>query len=113
MQSTTRYEPFPTLTHQGSSRRETDPKLIEHYERVAEYLIPYLRNRPLHLNRFPDGIYGESFYQKNTPAHYPEWIPTETIESSGKGKAIRYTLCQEVSTLLRAEICRGRPELAE
>lgn len=58
----------------------TKGDLIEYYTAVADHILPYLRDRPLVLDRFPDGIEGKSFFQKNAPDYAPEWIRTEWIE---------------------------------
>ncbi|HSJ70810.1 MAG TPA: DNA ligase D [Acidimicrobiia bacterium] len=58
----------------------TKGDLIEYYTAVADHLLPYLRDRPLVLDRFPDGIDGKSFFQKNAPEYVPDWIRTEWIE---------------------------------
>jgi bifunctional non-homologous end joining protein LigD len=52
----------------------TKKDLAEYYERVAGWMLPHVKDRPLSLQRFPDGIEGEGFFQKNTPPHYPDWI---------------------------------------
>ncbi len=58
----------------------TKGDLIEYYTAVADHILPYLRDRPLVLDRFPDGIGGKSFFQKNAPDYVPDWIRTEWIE---------------------------------
>ena len=78
----------------------TKGDLLDYYEVIAPVLLPYLRDRPLHLHRFPDGIEGESFYQKNTAAHFPDWIRTVVLESESGKRPIRYVICNEISTLL-------------
>lgn len=78
----------------------TKGDFVSYYDRVAEVLLPYLRDRPLHMNRFPDGIHGKSFYHKDAPDHTPDWIVTETIHSRGEQKAIRYVICNDRDTLL-------------
>jgi bifunctional non-homologous end joining protein LigD len=79
----------------------TKGDLIAYYEAVADTLLPYLRDRPIHLNRFPDGIEGKSFYQKEAKEGTPDWVPTVEIASKRrKGKALRYMLCNDRDTLL-------------
>ena len=78
----------------------TKGELIEYYSQLADVLLPHLRDRPLHLNRFPDGIDGKNFYQKNAPDHFPDWIEIEEIESRGKRETIRYVICNDAATLL-------------
>ncbi|MEM7230860.1 MAG: non-homologous end-joining DNA ligase [Planctomycetota bacterium] len=77
----------------------TKGDLIAYYEAVAEHLLPYLHNRPIHMRRFPDGIDGKSFYHHNAPAHTPDWVKTEAIDH-GDGKSVRYIICNDRETLL-------------
>jgi bifunctional non-homologous end joining protein LigD len=78
----------------------TKGDLVAYYEAIAEWLLPYLRDRPLVLTRFPDGIDGKSFYQKDMPAWAPDWIRTETVWSEGSERELRYVVCDDVDTLL-------------
>ncbi|HYC72437.1 MAG TPA: ATP-dependent DNA ligase, partial [Opitutaceae bacterium] len=50
--------------------------LIRYYAAVAKWMLPHLKNRPVTLIRFPEGVRGEKFYEKNAPGHAPAWIPT-------------------------------------
>jgi bifunctional non-homologous end joining protein LigD len=68
----------------------TKGDLIAYYRAVAPYLLPYLRDRPLVLTRYPDGIEGKSFYQKDAPDYAPDWIRLETLWSEGSERDIRY-----------------------
>ncbi len=77
----------------------TKGDLLDYYERVAEYLLPYLHDRPLHLRRCPDGIHGEAFYQHNAPAPVPDWVRTVEIDH-GQGKTVRSIVCNDRETLL-------------
>jgi bifunctional non-homologous end joining protein LigD len=54
----------------------TKGDLIDYYRAVAPVLLPHLRDRPFTMRRYPDGIAGKAFFQKNAPSHMPEWIPT-------------------------------------
>ena len=79
----------------------TKGALIEYYEQIAPLLLPHLRNRPLTLERGPDGLGSEDaprFWQKNTPAHYPSWIPRLNVPTED-GKPVHYALCNDVETL--------------
>jgi DNA ligase D-like protein (predicted 3'-phosphoesterase) len=79
----------------------TKGDLIRYYDQVSDVLLPYLRDRPLSLHRFPDGVESESFFQKNTPAHFPEGVPTARVpDARGKKKGIRFVICQDRATLL-------------
>jgi bifunctional non-homologous end joining protein LigD len=76
----------------------TKGDLLRYYDQIAETLLPYLHERPIHMLRYPDGIEGKSFYQKDAPDHTPEWVVTESIES--EGEAIRYIVCNDRDTLI-------------
>lgn len=78
----------------------TKGDLIAYYEQVAELLLPYLHQRPVHMLRYPDGIEGKSFYQKDAPDHVPDWIETESIDSEHRGEPIRFIVCNDRDTLL-------------
>src|SRR5437868_6604388 len=53
----------------------TKGDLLDYYRRVAPALVPHLRDRPFTIRRYPDGAYGDAFFQKDAPSHMPEWIP--------------------------------------
>ena len=78
----------------------TKADLLRFYHRIADVLVPYLTDRPMVLERFPDGIEGESFYQKNAPDFLPEWIPVVEVPSDSAEKTIRYILCNDQQTLV-------------
>ncbi len=78
----------------------TKGELISFYEQVADLLVPYLHERPIHMLRYPDGIQGKLFYQKDAPDHVPDWVETEAIESGTRGEPIRYIICNDRETLL-------------
>ncbi len=72
----------------------TKRDLLNYYATVAPLLLPYLKDRPLSLKRYPNGIHEPFFFQKNTPNGYPSWLRTETVEK------IRYVLAQDRASLL-------------
>ncbi len=78
----------------------TKGDLIEYYRSVAPFLLPYLRDRPAVLTRYPDGIHGKSFFQKNAPGHVPDWVRTEIIRSEGADRDVRYFVVQDEASLL-------------
>ena len=80
----------------------TKGDLIRYYDRVAEHLLPYLHERPSHLLRYPDGVEGKAFYQKDLPDHTPEWIVSEEIPSGHRGETIRYLIVNDAAALLYA-----------
>ncbi|MGI6066244.1 MAG: non-homologous end-joining DNA ligase [Bacillota bacterium] len=73
-------------------------ELIDYYRQVSPYLLPHLWERPMTMKRFPDGIGGKSFYQKDCPEYAPEWIKTVPIVSEEKN--INYILAHDLPTLL-------------
>ena len=77
----------------------TKGDLIAYYERVAPLMLPYLRDRPLVLTRFPDGIGGKSFYQKDAPEFAPAWVRTERVYSRDTERDIAYLVVDDVEML--------------
>lgn len=77
----------------------TKGDLFAYYESVAEYMLPYLKDRPHSLNRMPGGIKGESFYQKNNE-HLPDWVPHADIFSDSNNEDLRWIVGGDLSTLL-------------
>ncbi len=75
---------------EGYTKRD----LLNYYDSVASLLLPHLKDRPLSLKRYPNGIHEQFFFQKNTPAGYPSWLRTETIGD------IRYLLADNRASLL-------------
>ncbi|HEX4679724.1 MAG TPA: DNA ligase D, partial [Gaiellaceae bacterium] len=80
--------------------RYTKGDMVDYYQSIAGWMLPYLRNRPLVLTRFPDGIDGKSFYQKDAPEFAPEWMRIERIWSEETQREIRYFVCDDVDSLL-------------
>ncbi len=78
----------------------TKADLVAYYKTVAPYLLPYLRDRPLVLTRYPDGIAGKSFFQKDAPDFVPAWVRTERIYSTDAGRDINYFIVDDVEALL-------------
>ena len=77
----------------------TKADLVTYYETVAPHLLPYLRDRPLVLTRYPDGITGKSFFQKDAPEFAPAWIRTERIYSRDTQRDIDYFVVDDVESL--------------
>jgi bifunctional non-homologous end joining protein LigD len=78
----------------------TKGDLIAYYTAIAPWLLPYLRDRPLVMTRFPDGIAGKSFFQKDAPGFAPDWIRTERMWSEDTQREIDYFVCDDLATLL-------------
>jgi len=77
----------------------TKGDVLEYYAKVADVLLPHLRDRPITLERLPEGLGGQHFWQKNTPAYYPKWIPRVKLPTE-KGTSVQYTLVNDLRTLL-------------
>ena len=73
--------------------------LVEFYREVAPWLLHYLRDRPLVLTRYPDGIAGKSFFQKNAPPYVPAWLRTKTMWSEHAEREIEYFVCDDVESI--------------
>jgi bifunctional non-homologous end joining protein LigD len=78
----------------------TKGDLIEYYRSISPWLLPYLKDRPVVLTRYPDGIDGKSFYQKDAPGFVPDWIQTIPIWSEDTQRDINYFVCNDVESLV-------------
>ncbi|MGH7466461.1 MAG: DNA ligase D [Longimicrobiales bacterium] len=78
----------------------TKGNLIEYYRAIAPWLLPYLKDRPVTLTRYPDGIHGKSFFQKDAPEWTPEWVRTELMWSEEAQREVRQFICDDEPTLL-------------
>jgi bifunctional non-homologous end joining protein LigD len=78
----------------------TKGDVIAFYSGIADVLLPHLRDRPLTLKRFPDGVTGKFFYEKNAPKHTPNWVKTFPVPRTEGGSDINYILCNEPATLV-------------
>jgi len=78
----------------------TKGDLVAYYQAIAPWLLPYLRNRPLVMTRYPDGIAGKSFFQKDAPGFAPDWIRTERMWSEDTQREIDYFVCDDLASLL-------------
>ncbi len=74
--------------------------LLDFYRDVADFLVPHLRGRPYSMLRYPNGIAGQSFFQKNAGARLPEWVNSAEILSDNERGRIRFVLCDNAATLL-------------
>src|SRR3989344_2558290 len=78
----------------------TKGDIIDYYWSVASLILPYLKDRPENLNRHPDGIDGESFYQKDVDHEGPDWVRTVGIHPESTGKTVRYLVCDDEAALV-------------
>jgi bifunctional non-homologous end joining protein LigD len=83
----------------------TKAQVIDYYLHVAPVMLPHIASRAVTIKRYPEGVDGEFFFQKNAPAHRPDWVPTVTIASPGSTKSratIDYILGGDLPTLIWA-----------
>ena len=81
----------------------TKGQVLDYYTRIAPVLLPHLADRPLTLKRWPDGVQGHSFFEKNAPSYRPTWLRTETLPSTGstkKRESIDYAVIEELAALV-------------
>src|SRR5438045_9619208 len=83
-------------------RKFTKAEVVAYYLRVAPFVLPHFRNRPVTLKRYPDGVFGEAFYEKDAPAFTPEWVRTFPIGRREGGPDINYIFINHRETLARA-----------
>ena len=77
----------------------TKGNLINYYQQISEYILPYLKDRAESLNRYPNGINGESFYHKDAGGEAPKWVETTLVYSESSKKEIEYIVCNNKETL--------------
>src|ERR687885_2305005 len=80
----------------------TKGQVLDYYVRVADALLPHLRDRLLHMHRYPEGVEGPRFWQKECPDFRPDWVPTVPVWSEEKGRDIQYCVVCEPAALLWA-----------
>ncbi len=80
----------------------TKGQVIDYYVRIAPVLLPHLKDRPLTLKRYPNGVDGMFFYEKNCPSHRPAWVKTAKVWSHGNQRDMHYCLAQDLPTLVWA-----------
>ncbi len=78
----------------------TKGDLIQYYASVAPVLLPHLRDRAIVMSRYPDGIEGDFFYEKQAPGHQPEWMPLAPIHSSVRGEPIEFVTAFDRESLM-------------
>ena len=82
----------------------TKGELVDFYLRIAPVLLPHLRDRPLTMKRYPNGVEGQSFFEKNRPSHAPDWVRHIVVGStrSGSKDSVDYTVVCDLPTLVWA-----------
>ncbi len=81
------------------AERYTKGDLIKYYEAIAPWMLPYLKDRPVMLTRYPDGIDGKSFFQKDAPGYVPQWIRRVRIYSQESEREISYFILESAEAL--------------
>ena len=76
----------------------TKGQVIDYYTRIAPVLLPHLAERPLTLKRYPNGVEGGHFYEKQCPSHRPDWVRSEPVDLSSK--TINFCICDDLPTLV-------------
>jgi bifunctional non-homologous end joining protein LigD len=80
----------------------TKGQIIDYYIRIAPVLLPHLKDRPLTMKRYPNGVDQPFFYEKNCPVHRPTWVKTAKVWSEGNQRDMHYCLAQDLPTLVWA-----------
>lgn len=81
----------------------TKGEVIEYYSRIAPYMLPHLKARPVTRKRYPDGVNGPFFFEKNAPSHTPDWVRLARLPSPGSTMnrdEINYIVCDDLATLV-------------
>ncbi len=78
----------------------TKGDLLEYYHLASKYILPYIKNRPHSLNRYPNGIKGMSFYQKDVKDKVPDWVETAEIYSESNDENIHYYVATDEASLI-------------
>lgn len=97
-----------TIVHLTNQEKIYFPKdkitkgdIVKYYREIAPIMLPYLKDRPQSMNRFPNGINGASFFQKDVDkGKMPDWIKTEKIYSESNDEYINYLICNDAATLV-------------
>jgi bifunctional non-homologous end joining protein LigD len=77
----------------------TKSDLVGYYRAISPWMLPYLKDRPIVLTRYPDGITGKTFFQHDAPAFVPGWVRTERLYGENAGKEVDYFVCDEAESL--------------
>jgi bifunctional non-homologous end joining protein LigD len=78
----------------------TKQQVIDYYARIAPAILPHLEGRALTRKRYPDGVDGEPFFEKNAPQYRPDWVKTAPIWSEGNRRTVHYVLANDLPTLV-------------
>lgn len=76
----------------------TKKELVNYYEKIADFMLPHMENRPIMMRRFPDGVDEDGFYMKDAPDYFPDWIERATVEKK-EGGTVSHVVCNSKETL--------------
>src|SRR5947209_6851915 len=85
------------VLYPGSGTTKAD--VIDYYIRVSSFLLPHLKDRPVTLKRYPDGVKAEAFWDKDAPSFAPKWVKTYPVPRHAGGPDINYILINDRATL--------------
>ena len=88
------HENKPMFPNSGITKGD----VIDYYQKIANYMLPYLQDRPLTLHRFPEGIHHNGFFQKNAADYFPNWIKTTKVKK--KDGWVNHVICDSAATLI-------------
>ena len=77
----------------------TKGQLIDYYVRIADAMLPHIKERPLTMRRFPNGVEDKSFFEKHIPSHAPDWVRSVTVSSTDGHEDIAYAVVDDVAAL--------------
>ncbi len=80
-------------------QKYTKGDLIDYYEKIADVILPHIESRPLTMIRFPDGIDGKKFFQKDAPDYFPDWIEKKEVRNQD-GTTTNYVICNDMASLV-------------
>ncbi len=94
---------YPEVAGVDGTPAFTKGQVLDYYSRIAPVLLPHLAGRPLTMKRWPDGVDGHSFFEKNAPSHRPDWLRVERLASPGSTKhreSIDYAVIEDLAGLM-------------
>jgi len=78
----------------------TKGQVIDYYKNIARYILPHIEDRPLTMKRFPNGVGGQHFYEKDAPSHTPAWVKKFQVPRTSENSLINYILVNDLPTLV-------------
>jgi len=78
----------------------TKAQVIDYYARIGPVMLPHLEGHPVTMKRYPDGVEGEYFYEKECPAYHPGWVSTKSVQSNNERSVVNYCMINNLSSLI-------------